>query len=217
MHTKLIKRLITPLLLTGLVLGSSLALAEDDGSNGTGIIPTCKYLPLVPDMLYKVTNTTVCVDIPVNLIKAKVVFNMDMNAVDAKGRPIGMNHMFMLATGLKARMAKGLIKPHAISIIGLFHGSAASWVLSDDWWRTNKNTEGNPYGGWIEKLVALKNEGINIQLEECGATMAGNGWSNSDLFTSDKVPMGTIHVNQGAIARAIALQQQDYAVIHPGK
>lgn len=206
-------RVAKAIVVSSLILSSGAVIAGQDA----GVIAKCEYLPLVSNILKHNKNASVCVDIPVKLTKAKVLFNMDKDAVDAKGNPVGLRHMFMLATGLKARMDKGLIKAEDISIVGLFHGSAASWALSNDWWKKHKKTNGNPYGKWIEKIVAMKNKGVNIQLEECGVTMSGKGWSNKDLYTSKNAPQGAIHVNQGAVARAIDLQQQGYAMMHPSK
>ena len=195
----------------GAILGATNAFADRDGDHDdvidTGIVEPCQYLPLVNNP----TNSTVCVDVPVNLLKAKVVFNMDHDAKDASGTPIGMKHMIMLSTGLKARIAAGLVNPNDVSIIGVFHGSAASWVLSNEWWNNkNNNTEGNPYANLLNQLLAFKDLGVNVQLEECGVTMNGNHWTNDDLFPG-------IHVNQGAIGRLIALEQQKYSYIQPGK
>ena len=205
------------------------AYADDDHDSdaiNTGLINPCQNLQLVNTLITpgNPANTTVCVDVPVNLTRTKVVFNLDSLATAngaANGIPVGLRHMWMLGTAIKDRIDRGLMDPSKVSIIGIFHGSSAVWGLSDDWWTANKGTAGNPNKVWIERLFALKNAGVNIQLEICGVTMFGNGWSNvitpthptSDVYSSIN---GSIHVNQGAIGRLIDLEQHGYTYIQEG-
>jgi intracellular sulfur oxidation DsrE/DsrF family protein len=181
-----------------------------------GTIEPCEYLPLAsnPD------NATVCVDVPVNLSRAAVVFNMDMDARDTSTTPptpIGMRHMVLVATALKARVAAGLIQTRDIAIVGVFHGAAASWVLNDAWWQSQVDAannplypDGNPYKNWLDQLLAFKAQGIPVQLELCGVTMNGKGWTNANLYPG-------VLANQGAIGRLIALENAHFAFIHPAK
>jgi intracellular sulfur oxidation DsrE/DsrF family protein len=100
------------------------------------------------------------------------------------------------------------------------HGTALSWALSDAWWQKQVDDDGNqlypngnPYKDWIEKLFALNNAGVNIQLEVCGVTLSGAGLTNADVYSSAN---GKIYVNQGAIGRLIDLQQKGYTYIQEG-
>ena len=201
--------LLKTVFLTGAILGSTAAFASNDNDahnhkdndNGTvaKYLDSCDTLPLVNTLIGGPENTSVCVDAPVALEKAKVVFNLDMPVTDGAGNPVGLRHMWMLGNAIKARINAGLIDPQDVSIIGIFHGSGSAWALNS-----------TPMAGWIERLFALKNEGVNLNLEMCGVTMLGKGWSNADLYSSDN---GFIHVNQGAIGRIIDLEQHKYAYI----
>ncbi|MGA8033921.1 MAG: hypothetical protein WCB48_16160 [Casimicrobiaceae bacterium] len=214
--------------LASLLFGSTASFA--DGTINTGIVEPCSYPPIVGDP----TNSDICVDVPVNLHKAKVVFNNNLNAIvsttiknpDGSIKatvpvPIAMLHMMQLGGALKNRIDAGLMQPQNVSIIGVFHGKdPASWLLNDDWWKkqtnpaTNSLYMANPYKGFIEQIFALKNAGVNIQLEICGVTMHGNGWTNTNVYSS---PNGKIYVNQGAVGRLVDLEQSGYVYYQPGK
>ncbi len=217
--------------LAGLLFASTASFA--DGTISTGIVEPCSYPPIVGDP----TNTDVCVDVPVNLHKAKVVFNNNLNAIvpvpagptpipDAIPGPVGpygntilmpiaLLHMVQLGGALQSRINSGLMQPQHVSVIGVFHGrDAASWLLSDAWWKANSQYSGNPYKSYIEKIFALKSQGVNIQLEICAVTMHGNKWTNTDVYAS---PNGKIYVNQGAVGRLIDLEQSGYVYYQPGK
>lgn len=220
--------LLKTTLLACALVGTGIAHADDDDDVLTnGVIPQCEYSQLVNSLIGQTDNQVtnqVCVDVPVGLKKAKVVFNLDStttaNGKEA-GPSIGLRHMWMLGNAIKDRIAKGLIDPKQVSIIGVFHGSAAAWALNDTKIATVTNgltatplfPAGNPQKAWIERIFALKNAGVNLQLEVCGVTMYGNGWTNADLYTS---PNGQIHVNQGAIGRVIYLEQHGYQYIQEG-
>ena len=121
------------------------------------------------------------------------------------GNPVGLRHMFMLGTALKARIQAGLLDPEDVSVIGVFHGSGSAWAL-----KSNPDYAKN----FIEKIFDLKNAGVNMSLEMCGVTMLGKGWTNDNLYISEKgKDYGFIHVNQGAIGRIIDLEQHGYAYI----
>lgn len=189
-----------------------------------GIIPQCKYLPLANNPIITGTpNTTICVDVPVQLSKNHVVFSIDSLATSdgtAAGIPVALRHMWMLGSAMKARIHAGKIDPANVQIIGVIHGTALHWALSDAWWQKQVDDDGNqlypngnPYKPWIEKLFALNAAGVNIQLEVCGVTLAGNGLSSNDVYSS---PNGRIYVNQGALGRIIDLEQQGYAYLQEG-
>ncbi len=193
--------LLNAALLAGAFLGASSAFADGDDARVTGYMASCDTLPLVNTLIGGPVNTSVCVDAPVALKKVKTVFNLDAQVVDGAGNPVGLRHMWMLGTALKARIDAGLLDPEAVSIIGIFHGTAISWA---------QNSNDPKVKGFIEKIFALKKQGVNLNLEVCGVTMLGKGLSNADLYASDN---GVIHVNQGAIGRLIDLEQHGYAYI----
>ncbi len=204
------KHTLKVLVLSSLILGSNAAMAEDgnQGREGDNFIATytdnCEMLPLVSTLIGGPENTSVCVDAPVAVKKAKAVFVLDSPIV-SRGEPVGLRHMFMFGTALKARIKAGLLDPKDVSIVGVFYGSASSWVLksSPDYAKE-----------FIEKIFDLANQGVNISLELCGVTMLGKGWTNDDLYVSNKgKEHGVIHVNQGAIGRIVDLQQHGFAYI----
>jgi len=188
--------LMKAMVLATTVFCSTTVFADDHGV--AKYRQNCDMLPLVNTLIGAGPNTTVCVDAPVALEKAKVVFNLDVPVMSG-GNPVGLRHMWMLGTALKARIKAGLADPKKVSIIGVLHGSSTPWALKD-----------SPVAGWIEKLFSLNKDGVNISLEMCGVTMMGKGLTNSDLYKSEN---GMIHVNQGAIGRLIDLQQHKYAYI----
>jgi len=189
----------------GAVLLSSLGAYadEDKGAAIDTYLDTCKNLPLVDTLLTGIANTDVCVDAPVGLTKAKAVFDMTTDHVDAKGRHVGLRHMMMLAMALKQRIDNGVLDPEEVSIIGVMHGTGLNMALKDAVSTVNK--------GIINKIFELKAAGVNINLEVCGVTMHGAGYKNDDLYVG---PNGDkIHVNQGAIGRLIDLEQHKYALV----
>jgi len=199
------KSLLTAAVLSTACLASANVLADDDYAPVDMYSTDCSMLPLVDSMLSGIPNTDVCVDAPVALTKAKVVFDMSSDALDPKGRHTGLRHMMMLATAMKARIAAGLLDPNRVSVIGIMHGDGLNLAI---------DTEANPINlktkALIESIFDLKEAGVNINLEVCGVTMHGKGLNNADLYKSTK---GVIHVNQGAIGRIIDLEQHRYALI----
>jgi intracellular sulfur oxidation DsrE/DsrF family protein len=163
--------------------------------------PTCKYLPLVTQFIKGVKNDTSCVDAPVALEKVKAVFNLGEQVNDDKGRPVGLRHMFMFGTALQKRIAAGKLDPKNVSVIGVMHGSGLDYALND--------TTTDVAKGFIDKIFALNKAGVNINLEVCGVTLQGRGKTNEDLYDSNGT--GIIHVDQGAVARIIDLEQRGYA------
>ena len=198
------------LFLSSMLLCSTAVMA-DDGSQGgddNNFIATysddCKTLPFVSSLIGGPENTSVCVDAPVALKKAKAVFVLDSPIVSS-GKPVGLRHMFMFGTALKARIQAGVLDPKEVSIVGVFYGSGSAWAL-----KSNPDYAKE----FIEKIFDLSNQGVNISLEICGVTMLGKGWTNDDLYVSNKgKEYGFIHVNQGAIGRIVDLQQHGFAYI----
>lgn len=135
--------------------------------------------------------------------------------------PIALLHMVQLGGALQNRINSGLMQPQNVAVIGVFHGrDPASWMLSDQWWNTpasqggNNYPNGKPYRSFIEKIFDLENQGVNIQLEICGVTVHGNGWTNAAVYSR---PNGKVYVNQGAVGRLVDLEQSDYVYYPPGK
>jgi intracellular sulfur oxidation DsrE/DsrF family protein len=149
-----------------------------------------------PRMIDVWAESAIHIDIPVNLKKANVVFNVSQ--VDFSGDvPTGIKYMQLLATRFKEMGTRG-------KIIGIFHGSAAYLVLNDKAYNAYRLAEtGNPYK---ELIIALVEQGI--QVEACAVSMKNNGWSNEDLLAGLKV-------NAGAIGRIIQLVQRGYVQIQP--
>ena len=136
------------------------------------------------------------IDIPVNLEKADVVFNMDHLAFSGD-MPVGIKYMHLLADRFKELGTKG-------RIIGVFHGDAAYMTLRDKAYNAYRHiSTGNPYKGLIAELLKQ-----GIQVEECAVSMKGHNWVNGDLLPGVKV-------NTGAVGRLIQLVQEGYVQIQP--
>ena len=227
--------LLQAALLSCAVVFSANALADDDNENygnKSGSVQPCSNLWLVNDP----ANSTVCVDIPVNLTSAKVVFNLD-SLVTAGGvsNPavsgpdsvsVGLRHMVMLATAIKKRIDDGTLEPNKVSVIANFHGKALPWALNDAWWQAQINPatgtqaypNGNPYKVLINQLFDFKHAGVNIQLEACGVTLRGNNLTRNNVYvrTNADGSEDRVYVNQGALARIIYLQSKGYTYIQEG-
>jgi intracellular sulfur oxidation DsrE/DsrF family protein len=198
------------------ICSASVALASEKlDSNSDGILNQCEYLPLATNLAFPKKfgkkNTSVCVDIPVKLEKAKIVFNMDTPAVDKAGNANGLKHMAMMGFVMKQQIKDGLIKPENVSIIGIVHGSALKWV-----------TKASTQKKWINAIFKLQSEGVNIHLEACAAAMNGAGLTKKNLYSytakgdPDPKAGGRIYVNQGAFGRELYLQNQGYAYAEEG-
>lgn len=216
--------LMKAIFLTGLMLGSTSAFAANVD---TGVLDTCVYSKLVLNTppfsnnpAFGTENTTICVDVPVSLTRAKAVFNLDTNSVNGKGESKGLKHMFMYGTALKNRIKAGLMDADDVAVIGVLHGAASKWALKD-------GDAAKEQRKWIKNIFALANPtdgspAINIQLEICGVNMMGNGWTKADLYTydvngnPDSNATGRILVNQGAIGRITDLQQSKFVYFHEG-
>ena len=202
----------------GALVGTNSALAAgSSGVDKNGVLDQCQYLPLATNLAFPkkfgAKNTTICVDIPVQVEKAKMVFNMDTDTVDGKGNSNGLKHMVMMGSVMKDQIAKGMIKPDEVSIIGIVHGSALKWVTKPVPPQQKK---------WIDAIFKLEHEGVNIHLEACAAAMNGAHLSKKNLYTydangnPDPKAGGRIFVNQGAFARELYLENHGYAYFEEG-
>jgi intracellular sulfur oxidation DsrE/DsrF family protein len=138
---------------------------------------------------------TLIIDIPINLDKANVVFDVGQ-AVYAGHMPFVFADIQTLASGTSD------LNPPA-QIFAVFHGEAAYLVLNDEAYNANRHvTTGNPYATLI---AGLKKQGVLIEL--CGATAAANHWGNANLLPG-------VRVNTSAMARVTQLQQLGYTLIY---
>lgn len=202
----------------GALSSSTAALAaHSKGAEHNGVLAECQYLPLATNFVmpkkFGAKNTSVCVDIPVKLKKAKIIFNMDTDSVDGKGNANGLKHMLMMGKVMQEGIKRGVIKPQDVSIIGIMHGSALKWA-------TKAGSE--PQRKFMNAIFKLKREGVNVQLETCAVSMNGAGLTKKDLYTYDDAGNpdpkagGRIYVNQGAFGRELYLQNHGYAYVDEG-
>ncbi|MFA5974012.1 MAG: DsrE family protein [Lentimicrobiaceae bacterium] len=151
---------------------------------------------IASDTKSKLDEHKIVIDIPVDLGKANVVFNMDHLAF-AGDLPVGINYMHLLANRFQEMKTKG-------QIIGVFQGDAAYMTLNDETYNIyRKVTTGNPYKGLIAELIKQ-----GVQIEECAVSMKGHAWGNENLLSGVKV-------NSGAVSRLIQLMQDGYVQIQP--
>jgi intracellular sulfur oxidation DsrE/DsrF family protein len=202
-------------LLGALCCSNAVVAADSTGRNE--ILDQCQYLPLATNLAmparFGAKNTSICVDIPTEVQKAKAVFNMDTDSVDGNGNSNGLKHMVMMGNVMKDQIKRGLIKPEDVAIIGIIHGSALKWA-----------TKSVPpqQKNFIDAIFKLKQDGVNIQLEACAAAMNGAGLTKKDLFgydadgNPDPKTGGRIYVNQGAFTRELYLENQGYAYFAEG-
>ena len=136
------------------------------------------------------------IDIPVELSRANVVFNMDHPAFEGDN-PTGMNYMHLMVE----RFAQAKTQS---DLIAIFHGEIGYMLLDDARYNAVRHTNrGNPYKGMIAQLQAK-----GVRFEECGQTAHGNGWVNADFLPGVKV-------NAAANLRIVQLVQQGYIQIQP--
>lgn len=166
----------------------------------------CQYLQVVSAALNNKQNSTVCVDAPTTLKKVQVIF--DINSESANGST-GLKHMMMMATALKGRVNAGTTNPEQIHVIGILHGTGINYVLKDSMVPDSAETK------YINAALKIANEmGFKLSFEVCGATMWGRGKTADDLYVPPAaVTTDTIHINQGAIARMVDLQNMNFALI----
>ena len=189
----------------------------------------CQTPPLVLNLFssrfngaggYPETQSDECIDVPVALDTIRVVFNLDTDSRDGNGNSIGLKHMVFLATAIKDRIDHDGVDPTKVQIVGILHGSAAGWAIKYNETSTAPDSQFQQ-NFWINKLWALKDAGVNVQLEICGVTMYGHRWTKADLYGYDAYgdPVNVDHrilVNQGAIGRIIDLEQHGFVLINEG-
>ncbi len=206
------------LFIFGVLASSGVTYAANDSNTGPDqILDQCQYLPLATNLTFPkkfgTKNTTVCVDIPVHVEKAKMIFNMDTDSVDGKGNSNGLKHVLMAATVMKDEIAKGMIKPENVDIIGIVHGSGLKFLVKPVSPQQKRLIEG---------IFKLKREGVNVHLEACAAAMNGAHLTKKNLFSydangnPDPKAGGRIYVNQGAFARELYLENHGYAYFEEG-
>jgi intracellular sulfur oxidation DsrE/DsrF family protein len=219
--------------LASVLCGATGAFAGNSAYNQVfpNVDETCTYPTLVLNLYapqkYGATNSSICVDVPVALDKMHVVFNLDTNTLDGAKNSVGLKHMVFLGTAIKDRIDRGLVNPRNVEIVGILHGSAAGWATKSK----GDTADLTQQHSWIDQIMQLRKDGINIQLEICGVTMRGNNWTKADLYGYEDCdsctpaeagavapldPDNRIYVNQGAIGRIIDLEQRDFAYIHEG-
>ncbi len=143
-----------------------------------------------------VTSDTLHIDIPVELSRANVVFNMDHVAFEGDN-PTGLNYMSLMVE----RFAQAKTQS---DLIAIFHGEIGFMLLDDARYNAVRHTNrGNPYKTMIAQLQSK-----GVRFEECGETAHGNGWLNADFLPGVKV-------NAAANLRIVQLVQQGYVQIQP--
>lgn len=136
------------------------------------------------------------IDIPVKLAEAKVVMNISHRDFEGD-EPTGLFFLHAMTEQFRAAGTKA-------EVIAIFHGDAGYMLLGDETYdRVRKWQGGNPYK---EQIAALQRDGV--AMEECGKTMAGNGWVNADMLPGVKI-------NTGANFRIVQLVQQGFVQIQP--
>jgi intracellular sulfur oxidation DsrE/DsrF family protein len=135
------------------------------------------------------------VDIPTKLERAGVVVDVG-NLVLNGDLPFSLADIDLLASDVRQWNAKG-------GVIAIFHGNAAYLVLNDGAYNANRHVStGNPYKSILEDMMSK-----GVQVELCGATAKGNGWSNADLLPG-------VEVNLNAMVRLTQLEQAGYTMIY---
>lgn len=136
------------------------------------------------------------IDIPVKLAEAKVVMNISHRDFEGD-EPTGLSFLRAMTEQFRAAGTKA-------EIVAVFHGDAGYMLLGDATYdRVRKWHGGNPYK---EQIAALQRDGV--AMEECGKTMAANGWVNGDMLLGVKI-------NSGANFRIVQLVQQGFVQIQP--
>jgi intracellular sulfur oxidation DsrE/DsrF family protein len=115
-----------------------------------------------PSGAHAQSDQKLTIDIPVQLEKANVVFDIGKLVLNGD-MPFFIGDMDLLATDLKDWNVKG-------QVIAVFHGDAAYLVLNDDAYDGNRHIQtghpvktGNPYA---KLMAALMEQGVQIEL--CG-------------------------------------------------
>jgi intracellular sulfur oxidation DsrE/DsrF family protein len=223
------KHLAKAVILLAALSGSTYAFA--DCPAGTTLAP------LASDIANGTKNTTICVDVLNKLTSNHFVYDIDTPVTKdgipatAGGTPLAFKHMWLMSSANLAFMKKNLSGVDTVdsttgiarfSIIGVIHGSALKWALSDAWWKSQVDDDGNqlypngnPNKAWFAKLQALQAQGMDVRLEVCGVTLEGAGLTRDDVY-SDPTTGWRIKVNQGAFGRMSTLHREGYAIVSEG-
>ena len=246
MFQKTAKNVIQATVLVGAIFGSSYASAAVNVDCPNGGIGT---LNLASDIANGTKNSTICVDVPNVLVSNQFVFDIDTPVTSdgtVDGTPSAFKHMWLMGSaniaflknqhGLNADgtisdpVVKSVVVTPTVtddikqmSIIGIVHGSALKWALSDAWWEAQVDDDGhqlypngNPNKAWFAKIAAMQAKGMDIRLEVCGVTLEGAGLTRDDVY-SDSTTGFRILVNQGAFGRMSHLHKFDgYAIVSEG-
>lgn len=133
------------------------------------------------------------IDVPVTLERANVVFDVG-HAVDNGDALFFVGDLGILLNDVSK------VDGHVVAV---FHGDAAYVVLDDVTYdAVRRVTTGNPFA---KQVAAWQSRGVQVEL--CGATAAGNHWTNANLLPGVKV-------NTDAMARVTQLEQQGYTLIY---
>ncbi len=190
-----LKTIFLSVALTGFIFSSATAFA---GKMVPGVSETCEQLWLINDKDNATADADFgggeCIDVPVNLRRVKVLFNLDNAVIQKKPtaatpegvvtaveiNAVGLRHMALLGKVMQYRISQGLIEPSNVEIVGIFHGPAMSQAK----WPFKKafGGEAPEVKRWVDEIFKLKNAGINIQLEVCGVTLKGMQKTARDVF-----------------------------------
>lgn len=152
--------------------------------------------PTEAQLVYPPPGSRLVIDNVVKLRPAKVLMNMDHDAISGS-LPTGVYYMELLLANYKGGDAP-------LEIVALFHDKGAYLVLNDTAFNRYRHTNtGNP---WKGKIAALQMAGVAFEL--CAYTAYNNGWLNADLLPGVKV-------DNDVLLRLIDLTQQGYVQIQP--
>lgn len=142
------------------------------------------------------TRPVLVIDIPVTLATANVVFNIGRSAFEGD-EPTGLSFLRVMSSKFKEAGTRS-------RIVAVFHGEPGYILLGDQAYdRVRHWTGGNPYRAQIAALQAA-----GVEFEECGTTMAANGWINREMLPGVKI-------NGGANFRIVELVQQGFVQLQP--
>lgn len=115
----------------------------------------------------------------------------------------GIGKALYYARGLLEAYKSMGVKPRALRVSLVLHGSAAYWLLNDEAYQGHAGDPfaHNPNGQVVEQLL---DHGVSVEM--CRATMRGHGWRPEDLLPG-------VTIVHDAYTRLIDLQQQGYGYI----
>lgn len=136
------------------------------------------------------------VDVPVVLVRADVVFNLDHPAFSGE-KAVGLVQLRRMLDHFEEHRTEG-------RIVAVLHGQMGHLALADEAYdRIRKTTGGNPYRAALEELASR-----GVALELCANTVRGNGWTSRDLLPA-------FRVTTAAILRLVELLRAGFVQIHP--